>query len=243
MQKYLKQIIRLIGFLHKLSKSLGFLRNASFKLPAYGDVPKETEDYVLTTKSSSRLPPITWNFVGSLVVTLCFFSSNAIAISSDYPETEHERKLEEMGSLVGGEGFTFKAGKIRNESTATPTKSLTKSSKLSAKASCSKINQYLWQASIEVLNFIPLASSDSNGGVIITEWYSPKESKNFRFKINIFIKDTIISPDAIEVRVFEQNLKNNNWIDKADPSNLAITIEDKILRKSRELYISADRKL
>lgn len=170
------------------------------------------------------------------ITILLFFTHNVIAISSDYPESEYERKLEEMGSLAGGKGLIFKPGKIKNESTKTSTKGL-------AKANSSKINQFLWQASIEVLNFIPLASSDSNGGVIITEWYSPKESKNFRFKINIFIKDNVISPDAIEVRIFEQNLAKGTWIDKVSTSNLAINIEDKILRKARELYISADRKL
>ncbi|KAJ6645007.1 Leucine--tRNA ligase [Pseudolycoriella hygida] len=55
------------------------------------------------------------------------------------------------------------------------------------------------------------------------------------------IKDNVISPDALQIRVFEQLFKNGNWLDNNNnSSNLAIDIEDKILRKARELYISAE---
>ncbi|WP_341764669.1 DUF3576 domain-containing protein [Candidatus Tisiphia endosymbiont of Beris chalybata] len=162
------------------------------------------------------------------IIILQFFLNNyAVAVNTDYPETEEERKLQKMGSLAGEEGLTFRPSKIKNEST---------------KSKDHQINKYLWQASVEALNFIPMASADSNGGIIITEWYSPKENKNFRFKINIIIKDNIISPDSIQVRVFEQLLKKGNWVDHSNASNLAISIEDKILRKARELYISAEGK-
>ncbi|CAF3088111.1 unnamed protein product [Rotaria sp. Silwood2] len=162
-----------------------------------------------------------------IVIFLCFLNNNAIAVHTDYPLTEEERKLQEMGSLAGGEGLTFRPSKIKNNST---------------KSKDYQINKYLWQASVEVLNFIPMASADLNGGLIITEWYSPKENKDFRFKINIIIKDNIISPDSIEVRIFEQTFKKGNWIDHHSTSNLALSIEDKILRKARELYISTEGK-
>ncbi|WP_375326336.1 DUF3576 domain-containing protein [Candidatus Tisiphia endosymbiont of Nemotelus uliginosus] len=162
------------------------------------------------------------------IITLLFCLNNhVIAINRDYPQTEEERKLQDMGSLAGKEGLTFSPSKIKNESTKTKE---------------SQINKYLWQAAVEILNFIPLASTDSNGGIIITEWYSPKENKNFRFKINIVIKDNIISPDSIQVRVFEQTLKQGQWVDQHNASNLALSIEDKILRKARELYISVEGK-
>lgn len=162
----------------------------------------------------------------SLITPLLFYS-NTVAVTTDYPETVGEREMDNMGSILGGEGLIFRPGKTKNEST---------------KTGLSHINKYLWQASIDSLSSIPLASADSNGGIIITEWYSPKDKQNFRFKVNIIIKDNVISPDAIQVRVFEQILKNGNWIDGHTSNNLAIIIEDTILRRARELYISAKEK-
>jgi hypothetical protein len=162
-------------------------------------------------------------YIISIICSLLIFNNYALAVDEDYPEVEPRKKYEEMGSIVGGEGLVFRPGRVKNEST---------------KSQASTINKYMWQASIETLNFAPLASADSNGGVIITEWYSPKGNIKYRFKINIFLKDNIISPDSIQVKVFEQTLKNGNWIDNYNSPNLAISIEDKILRKARELYIS-----
>ncbi len=162
------------------------------------------------------------------IIIFNFLNINAIAtVSDDYPMPEEERRFEEIGSIVGGEGLVFRPSRIKNDSTKTQSNT---------------INKYLWQASIESLSFIPLASTDSNGGVIITEWYNPKGKTNFRFKINIFIKDNLISPDSIQVKIFEQTLKSGNWIDSQNTSDLAIIIEDKILRRARELYISEVKK-
>ncbi|MCC8417311.1 MAG: DUF3576 domain-containing protein [Rickettsia endosymbiont of Bryobia graminum] len=161
------------------------------------------------------------------IITPLLFYSNAIAVTTDYPQTIHEKEMEDMGSILGGEGIVFRPGKVKNEST---------------KIGLSHINKYLWQASIDSLSSIPLASTDSNGGVIITEWHSPKDKQNFRFKVNIIIKDNVISPDAIQVRVFEQILKNGTWVDSNNSNNLAIIIEDTILRKARELHLSSKEK-
>ena len=35
------------------------------------------------------------------------------------------------------------------------------------------VNAYLWRASLDTINFIPLVSADPFGGVIITDWYTP----------------------------------------------------------------------
>lgn len=169
-----------------------------------------------------------YNYILIIICTIFTFSANgAITKKYDYPKSPEERKLDEMSSLAGGEGLIFRPGKIKNEST---------------KTQASSVNKYLWQASIETLNFIPLAGADSNGGVIITEWHSPKAKPNYRFKINIFIKANIISPDSIQINIFEQTLKNGNWVNIDNTSDLALTIEDKILRKARELYISSEIK-
>lgn len=160
------------------------------------------------------------------VIFTIFSIGDNIIFADDYPKTEQEQKWDEVGSIAGEEGLVFRPGRVKNEST---------------KAVGSSVNKYLWQAAIEVVSFAPLASADSNGGVIITEWYSPHSKPNFRFKINIFIKDDIIHPDSIEVKIFEEVLKNKQWVLNENTSNLAIALEDKILRKAREIYINSTR--
>lgn len=160
------------------------------------------------------------------VIFIILNASSNIILADDYPKTEKEQKWDEVGSIAGEEGLIFRPGRIKNEST---------------KAVGCSVNKYLWQSAIETLNFTPLASADSNGGVIITEWYSPRAKPNFRFKINIFIKDDTIHPDSIEVKVFEEILKNKQWVLNENTSNLAVTLEDKILRRAREIYINSTR--
>lgn len=162
-------------------------------------------------------------FLLSTICSLLFLQNHVLAVNEDYPEVEAISKMEDMGSIAGEEGLVFRPGRIKNESTKTQE---------------IKVNKYLWQASIETLSHTPLASVDSYGGVIITDWHSPNNKPNFRFKISVFIKDDVISPHAVEVRVFEQILKNDNWVSATDSPNLAISLEDKILRRARELYIS-----
>jgi hypothetical protein len=163
-------------------------------------------------------------FINLLAVFI--FITHSLA-EGDYPKTKEEREMDEMGSVLGGEGITFRPSKSKNESTRTQIGFA--------------VNKYLWQAALNVLSFSPLNSVDSNGGVIITDWYSPKDNPQFSFKIHVFIKANVISPDAIEVRVFERVLKNNNWQQTDSKSNLSYTLEDKILRKARELYIQSER--
>ena len=150
------------------------------------------------------------------IITLCFNS----ALAGDYPTSSIEKEMDEMGSLAGGEGIVFRPSK--EKSTATKT--------------VGNINKYLYQASIDVLKIAPLASADSQGGTVITEWYSPHDQKNTQFKITVYIKDKLIAPEALEVIAFQRKKHNGKWSDTYEPSPIAIVLEDKILRKARELY-------
>ncbi|MGI4775323.1 MAG: DUF3576 domain-containing protein [Janthinobacterium lividum] len=150
----------------------------------------------------------------------CYISVTSYA--DDYPKTIQERKNDEIGSILDGKGLIFTPGRIKNEST---------------KSDGGKSNKFLWQAAVETMNFVPLQSSDSAGGIIITDWYSPKSQPTYSFKINIFIKDNVISPDSIEVKVYERRLKNNQWIQDQRESKIGGDLERKILNRARDLYI------
>ena len=43
----------------------------------------------------------------------------------------------------------------------------------------------LWRASLDVIDFMPLASVNYSGGIIITDWYSTDQTSNESIKISI----------------------------------------------------------
>ena len=160
----------------------------------------------------------------SIFSAIILFTTQSFA--SDYPKSQVEREMDEMGSLLGGEGIVFRPTKERSSAT---------------KAKIGNVNKYLFQASIEVLKFAPLASADSKGGTIITEWYSPKNQKDTKFKVTVYIKDDLITPEGLEVIAFERKKIGGKWSDEHQSSPIAKILEDKIIRKARDLYLQSAR--
>ncbi len=111
----------------------------------------------------------------------------------------------------------------------------TKQSKL---APSMGVNSYLWRASLETLNFMPLASVDPFGGVIITDWYSNPEAPNERFKANVYILDTNLRADALKTAIFKQVRNGGGWADANMDADTGRQIENSILTRARELYIA-----
>jgi len=155
----------------------------------------------------------------SFLLILLAYTTNSLA--GDYPKSRVETEMDEMGSLLQGEGIVFRPGKTK--STAT-------------KAKIGNVNKYLYQAALEVLDFVPLTSADSVGGVIITEWENPKGQPNSQFKINVFIKDDIISSEALDVKAYERTKTGNKWSKDYKESAIGSILEDKIIRRARTLY-------
>ena len=60
------------------------------------------------------------------------------------------------------------------------------------------VNAYLWRASLDTINFIPLVSADPFGGVIITDWYTPAETPNERMKVQVTILDRELRADGVQ---------------------------------------------
>src|SRR5688572_9801758 len=75
------------------------------------------------------------------------------------------------------------------------------------------VNSYLWRAALETLSFAPLAQTDSNGGVIVTDWYANPNSPNERVKVTATILDADLRADALRVAASRQVLQNGQWID------------------------------
>ncbi|WP_017932339.1 DUF3576 domain-containing protein [Robiginitomaculum antarcticum] len=102
------------------------------------------------------------------------------------------------------------------------------------------VNSYLWRASLETLNFMPMSDIDPFGGVILTEWYSNPEAPQERLKVNVYILDTQLRADALKVGVFKQVQGANGWQDAPVDADTGRTIENAILTRARELYIASN---
>ncbi|MBL8544500.1 MAG: DUF3576 domain-containing protein [Hyphomonadaceae bacterium] len=100
------------------------------------------------------------------------------------------------------------------------------------------VNSFLWRASLDTLNFMPLASADPFGGVIITDWYSAPTTPNERFKATVYILDTRLRADALNVSIFRQTQVNGQWADATVDPDTEIQIENAILTRARQLRLS-----
>ncbi|WP_421779546.1 DUF3576 domain-containing protein [Kiloniella litopenaei] len=102
------------------------------------------------------------------------------------------------------------------------------------------VNSFLWRASLDTIAFMPLTSADPFGGVIITDWYSPDETKPERFKVNVFILGRDLRADGVRASVFKQQRDvTGSWIDaKVDPKT-GTELEDAILTRARQLRIAS----
>jgi hypothetical protein len=101
------------------------------------------------------------------------------------------------------------------------------------------VNSYLWRASLDTVSFMPLASADPFGGVIITDWYSPPETPGERFKMNIYILGRELRADGLRVAVFRQNhAADGRWIDAAVKPETGVDLENQILTRARQLRIA-----
>lgn len=66
------------------------------------------------------------------------------------------------------------------------------------------VNSFLWRASLDAISFMPLASADPFGGVIITDWYSAPDAPDERFKVTVYILGRQLRSDAVRAQVFRQ---------------------------------------
>ena len=100
------------------------------------------------------------------------------------------------------------------------------------------VNSFLWQASLDTLSFMPLASTDPFGGVIITDWHADPSVPNERFRAQVYVLDTRLRADALNVSLFRQSWNGSAWVDAAVDPDTEIQIENTILNRARELRLS-----
>lgn len=97
------------------------------------------------------------------------------------------------------------------------------------------VNSYLWRASLEALSFMPLLQTDSNGGVIVTDWYINPKDPNERMKISVTILDQDLRADGVNVSAIRQVMTNGTWVAAPVQAATVQKLKDIILTKARDL--------
>lgn len=98
------------------------------------------------------------------------------------------------------------------------------------------VNSYLWRATLDTIAFMPIASADPFGGVIITDWYSPAETPSERFKLNVIIRDRALTADGVKITLFRQILDQTGaWRDAQVQPDAGRKLEDAVLTRARQL--------
>lgn len=136
---------------------------------------------------------------------------------------DYRTKGGDQGKLFGDQGLVFGIGKGAGGRAD------------EAGGGALGVNAYLWRGALDTLAFMPLASADPFGGVIITDWYEPPAGQGERFKATAYILGRQLRADGVKISIFRQTIQNGRWVDSTVSPVTTSEIENKVLARAREL--------
>jgi hypothetical protein len=95
-----------------------------------------------------------------------------------------------------------------------------------------EVNKYIWNASLDVLNFLPVQTADPFSGIIATGFGTPPGGR-VAYRATIFVRDP-----ALDARSLSVALQT-----RSGPADVDIVraIEDAILTRARQLRIAESK--
>jgi len=91
----------------------------------------------------------------------------------------------------------------------------------------------MWRATIDILDFVPLANVDYGGGIIVTDWYKNSKTDKDSIKLMIQFLTNEIRADGIKVSIYKRECKSeNNCVSGLLNSKLNREIKLAILKKA-----------
>ncbi len=168
------------------------------------------------------------------------FLSLAILIVLSACNPTIERSYNDYHPQVGDDLRTSKMDSIITKSSEPIVIFSNKKQNATSDSASGMAGSYLWKAALESIAFMPLISSDSNGGAIITDWYCDPATPNEQYKFNIFILNSEIQIGSVKVTAFKQIKSGNHWQTVAVSKDLARNVEDNILKKAIALRAKAE---
>lgn len=161
--------------------------------------------------------PLTFALLSLLALPAC----SGVESKAEYPDPDRER-VYRYGSLTGGEGgFEILGNRNRSKD---------------SEQSGIGVNSFLWRAALDTISFMPLASADPFGGVIMTDWYSAPGTSNERTKAQVYVLSRELRADAIKATIFRQvQDSRGNWKDAPVAADSGSKLEDAILTRARQI--------
>lgn len=95
-----------------------------------------------------------------------------------------------------------------------------------------EVNRYLWNASLDVLNFLPIEAADPFSGVIVMGWGTPPGSSR-QYRATVYVQDPALEARSLRVAI----------VTRAGPASRETVrqVEDAILTRARQLRVQDSR--
>jgi Domain of unknown function (DUF3576) len=139
------------------------------------------------------------------------------------------------GNIFGGRGGEAREGQpatreARETAEATPIWDLFRNT--ADPNTTVEVNKYLWQASLEVLNFLPIQSVDPFSGVFVTGFGVPPGGGT-AYRATVYVQDPSLDARSLKVSL----------VSRAGPvaPDTARAVEDAILTRARQLRVRDGR--
>ncbi len=101
------------------------------------------------------------------------------------------------------------------------------------------VNKFLWQASLDTLSFLPLASTDPFTGVIATDWGAAPNQPGERFKVTAYMLSPALAASSLRVAVYREVRDGGGaWVPGAVDPATPRKLEDAILTRARQIRIA-----
>ncbi len=100
------------------------------------------------------------------------------------------------------------------------------------------VNPFLWRASLDALQDLPVKSADPIGGIIIYDWKSFQDAPDERIKATVYILDSRLRADGVNVSVFRQTNNAGTWTDASIDPATEEQLENAILQRARVIKAS-----
>ncbi|MGC2198523.1 MAG: DUF3576 domain-containing protein [Stellaceae bacterium] len=98
------------------------------------------------------------------------------------------------------------------------------------------VSPILWQAAHDTLDFVKYASEDPLTGSIVTDWYSPPDNPNVRYRVNVFILSRALHSDSLAVTIDRQaRSADGQWAETTIARKAETDLETAILNRARQL--------
>ena len=100
----------------------------------------------------------------------------------------------------------------------------------------------LWRASLDIIDFMPLASANYSGGMIITDWFTDEENPEESIKLTIRFLTNEIRSDALSIKIFYRKCNElNKCVINQKTGNLEKELKKEILKLATKYKSKKDK--